>query len=353
LWDTRWHLPLGIDAWFLPNLLGISHEQAFLSLSGYRVMLIALAFGKPAQAYTVPIFPIDDSLSLFVGADAGTGPVSHNQPISDSNLTESLTGGVNVHSPSASAMDLGIATYGDLGLQYSAVGFFNLLNCQDQCEGTVSGEVLLRSYDTLYAPGADADDFIRIRAFLQGGVRLNASELAGLGGGDAITYFLFSSGRPFSYGAQCQPTATSSNCGSAINLDLDKFVYLPLNSSLPGGPVYTFIDQRLDGTFACNYDTTIPCSLLGSIFDSALVGDATVVDANGNVVPGTTILSSSGHDYTQPLQESTVPEPASGNLLLMGLVCVLCAVKIAKCREVQAFDKRRSRKTKAPIPSIL
>jgi hypothetical protein len=244
---------------------------------------------------------------------------SPSQSLTDVTFSNTLISSKGAIAPDSSAEETSLATFGHLGLSYAAAGVYNQFNCPSMCDNVQSGSVLVRSFDTLFVSGATTEDRIRFQVALEGGIRLLANPQAGPSG-DSITYTLFDqSGSPFSYGADC---SAGGACGASIFLDLDKYVYVPLSAYLAGG-TYTTLDQRLDGSFSCFYATTIPCEAQASFYDSALIGNAAVVDANGNIVPGATIVSSSGFDYTQPLKENTVPEPSSISLLGIGLAAVL------------------------------
>jgi hypothetical protein len=58
---------------------------------------------------------------------------------------------------------------------------------------------------------------------------------------------------------------------------------------------------------------------------SAQIASITVDDANGNPVPGATVMALSGVDYTLPQQVAT-PEPSSFILLGTGIICVVGAM---------------------------
>ena len=55
--------------------------------------------------------------------------------------------------------------------------------------------------------------------------------------------------------------------------------------------------------------------------NTAMLGDAVVLDSNGNVVPGATITAQSGYVYTQALVEGT-PEPGTLGMVVVGLAAL-------------------------------
>jgi hypothetical protein len=63
------------------------------------------------------------------------------------------------------------------------------------------------------------------------------------------------------------------------------------------------------------------CTALVNFSNTAMLGDAVVLDSNGNIVPDATITSQSGYDYTQSLVEST-PEPGTLGMIVFGLTAL-------------------------------
>lgn len=85
--------------------------------------------------------------------------------------------------------------------------------------------------------------------------------------------------------------------------------------------------QHLRGQWACSTGTSnLSCSFTGDFLNTAAIGGALVVDAQGNPIPGATITSQSGFDYTRSLStpaESTVPEPSTMLLMSGGFVALI------------------------------
>jgi hypothetical protein len=76
-------------------------------------------------------------------------------------------------------------------------------------------------------------------------------------------------------------------------------ILVPLHSD--GGIVYTLLGQDLEFQFDCTASRDIQCLQSGDFLHSALVGNATIVNADGQVVSGAVITSGSGYDYSQPI----------------------------------------------------
>jgi hypothetical protein len=92
------------------------------------------------------------------------------------------------------------------------------------------------------------------------------------------------------------------------------FVYLPIIDGVVNYSEFLYLMVSCESSF------TGDCQSLGNFTNTAMLGDAVVLDANGNIVTGATITSQSGCDYTQPL--ATTPEPATLGMVAISLTAL-------------------------------
>ncbi|MEP7365921.1 MAG: PEP-CTERM sorting domain-containing protein [Acidobacteriota bacterium] len=124
----------------------------------------------------------------------------------------------------------------------------------------------------------------------------------------------------------------------------------PIATRQFGGKGFVSIPlDLLDSTFqlsfgarsdaSCSETSTAGCLSHSNFGSTALIGNARIVDALGNLVPGASFTSASGYDYITPPGAqgggSAVPEPASSGLSAAGLVMIALAVR-ARRRSVRA-----------------
>lgn len=144
--------------------------------------------------------------------------------------------------------------------------------------------------------------------------------LGGLSGAQMVTFILHTDGSLGGTGESTNGTSASMSLtldvdGNEVALVADYFGNLPaLPNASQGG---------LSGTFALDYGTQVSIkAVLGvtGIFGGfAHFGDTVSLEIIAP--PGTTITSGSGTDY----RLTTIPEPATAALLLLGLAALLAA----------------------------
>jgi hypothetical protein len=209
------------------------------------------------------------------------------------------------------------AEIGNLGLSYDATAICPDIHLCNQV--SVGGFMTTASVDQIHIAGVSTADFLSLHLVLDGMVSQMADPLSGGGSIASIGYDLLTTGGTVAYvDSLVCTTSPSDTCSDGTSVST--YVLLPLFSDNGGPTVSALVDQRLVFQFGCTGTFGLPCYQTGDFANSALIGGATVVDANGNVVSGAKIFSDSGYDYTQPVSEaSSVPEPASIALELLGL----------------------------------
>ena len=95
------------------------------------------------------------------------------------------------------------------------------------------------------------------------------------------------------------------------------YVRIPL-FDLDANPVDTFkLELTAFSSTTCASNSTSTCRAESNFGNTALIGNAQIVDAAGDVVPAASFTSVSGYDYITP--PSAVPLPGALGLMLLGL----------------------------------
>jgi hypothetical protein len=167
------------------------------------------------------------------------------------------------------------AQFGNLGIAYDAAA---LCSIPDYCNESLSnGFMAVNSTDPIYVSGGSDADFLKLDLLLDGGV----TNMGGISPNLAsVTYSMISFGSVnYSAGAAC---SNQVSCGSGTSgLQI---ILVPLHPV--EGIVYTLLSQNLEFQFDCTASRDIQCLQSGDFLHSALVGNATIVNADGQVVSG-------------------------------------------------------------------
>jgi hypothetical protein len=103
-----------------------------------------------------------------------------------------------------------------------------------------------------------------------------------------------------------------------------------IDIALGGSPFDLFV--RASASSSCAQQST-QCAADTHFGNTALIGNARIVDANGDTVPGASFASQSGYDYLippGPLAPGAVPEPVSIVLAGLGLAAIAVRRKFAR-----------------------
>lgn len=117
------------------------------------------------------------------------------------------------------------------------------------------------------------------------------------------------------------PVVTTS--GGVTSVHISGTVYVPADSGVPVG-------MSLSGGINCESMNSETCAAGASFLHSGDIGGAGLYSLSGSTftpISGT-ITADSHTDYTQPLGEGTVPDPATGLLVAGGLALVVRRRKV-------------------------
>ena len=199
-----------------------------------------------------------------------------------------------------------LAQFGHLGLAFAADA-----RCPEgfpTCGSESSdGQMMLFSEDGLRVPGVSSG-YILLQVRVNGSVSLVSDPRYS---NTAETYYILRSGggTVFSADASCRNNS-SGNCGSGTSGTKD--VYIKFVGSAAS------LLQELAFGFSCEAGGGPDCREKGLFLDSADVGGAVVLDQFFQIVPGATIVSDSGYDYSTPLP-AEIPEPGTAGLLVLSV----------------------------------
>jgi hypothetical protein len=260
------------------------------------------------------------------------GDVNVNQSLNPAKSTDVLSSGQSMVTSLGTGGYFVRSGFGNMGMSFFVTDDCpSILQCFQVGGG---GKVTAISSDVIFVGGASTSDFLSLNLVVDGSV--NASGNPAISGGAtqaSADYLLQTFGvTRYEASAACGVLPPSPTCasGTAVNTR----VLLPLGF-FDGTLVDTGLFQELFAQFGCVASPGSPCSVSGDFAHTAKVGGATIVDTNGNPVLGTTITSSSGYDYTQSLDPSTVPEPPSFGFVLLGLA----AGALMHLRHSMRFDR--------------
>jgi hypothetical protein len=273
------------------------------------ILFAYLAASAVPTAYSSTI-SINGSISTSFGGEVGVTEVKNMATASDMFISAQ-----GLPYAFGTADYYARAAFANLGLSYDASAVCTDIHLCNQV--SASGIMTTNSLDQIHVAGASTSDFLKLNLVLDGTVTQMADKQAGLSQA-SIGYDLLTTGGIVSYVDSLVCTVQTDNCSDGTSVNT--YVLLQLASDNGGPTISATVQQRLIFQFGCGGTFGLPCYQTGDFANSALIGGATVVDANGNVVQGATIFSDSGYDYTQAVSEpTTVPEPTTIALELLGL----------------------------------
>jgi hypothetical protein len=184
--------------------------------------------------------------------------------------------------------------------------------------GAVSGEFFLSNSDTVSLSGAPASGFLSLQVKMDGSINLNAFPNLQPGqpqGADSKLFLdlnLLGGVRVLSIRDETTNGTLSDSIGQIAT------VLLPYSS------LSFTLGESIDAFYACGGGRLESCTATASFGSTFQLGGAVVLDSNQHVVPGATITSQTGYDYTQPLSLASTPEPSTWFLFVTGfLACGL------------------------------
>lgn len=212
------------------------------------------------------------------------------------------------------------AGFGNLGFQYQMEAACNVEGCGVE---SVDGYIRVGSYDPLFIVGAQSG-ILAIDILFEGTASGNYS-------GDDFAWLYYYIGNlnalatysQITLGLQYPSVILQNNYGSTV-------AYQPVGplhvfsgtAHIPFSNSETTLNQVMGGQWYCTAGEI--CSFDFNFFNSARVGNARILDETGTfVIPGATITSESGYDYTQPIADTSVPEPGSLIAVASGLLLLL------------------------------
>ncbi len=293
--------------------------------SAFLLTLTAAWLATPADGASLYLSGYAQTEYGTVNAPPNSFPATATTAVTSSQTTTPGTDSNRNSSASYSAY----MSLGDLGLSGGVSSFCNGITCGTETSGLlldesatdqltlagVSSGVLAISFSvdgTFSGSSNNPQDFLYADYRIGIGVGANTTDTAieSMGG----------LGRFFSQNAGY---ANPGNTGSTMNFS---FTQDPNNASLwdyvaTGTATLPFTNGSLSLTSEIYTDGGCAdgngefCAYSFDLLHTALIGDAVVYDSTGQVATGATITSSSGYDYTQPLQETNTPEPATFGLI--------------------------------------
>ena len=219
----------------------------------------------------------------------------------------------NLLEPYSNFSYAGQASFGHLGLKY-----------QMNTIASLDGFLRVTTYAPLFIAGTQ-NGVLAIDIMLEGTSSEKLDETANfawlsytIGNGNAFSVL-----SEFSQMLQTPQLTLTNNYGSTAT-------YLPSGSQhLIAGTAYIpfsngvlTLNQQMAGQWRCYHGNT--CQYYFDFFNSAMVGNARILDETGTtLISGATITSESGYDYTQPIADTSVPEPGSLIAVASGLLLLL------------------------------
>jgi hypothetical protein len=273
-----------------------------------------IRFSAAALALLATLHAYGSTLNITANVQTTGGTIDVTQAMNPAFSPTTLVSSQTVSSTYAAGGYYVRAGFGNLGLSFYTNGICNDYPLCFQVGG--GGTVSADSVDGIFVAGATTSDFLKLNLVVDGSVATSGYLQDG-GYPTASAFYLLDALGATIYEAPASCGNPLFTCGSATNVNTT--LLIPLGY-YDGSSVYTVLDQQLFAQFGCTAAPGYPCAVSGDFANTAEIGGATVVDANGDLVTGAVISSGSGYDYTQPLTTSPVPEPASVGLLMSGIL---------------------------------
>ena len=126
--------------------------------------------------------------------------------------------------------------------------------------------------------------------------------------------------------ATCTTAASFQPVGNGVTLtgvssQVSGNVLFKTTADVPYSDGYVGLQATFSAFAECDSSYGGDCLALSNFSETAMFGDAVVLDSSGNIVPGATVTSQSGYDYTQALVEGT-PEPGTLGMVVVGLAAL-------------------------------
>jgi hypothetical protein len=194
-----------------------------------------------------------------------------------------------------------------------------------------SGSFSASSNDTVFLNGAPATGFFSLQVKMEGSIRLDALFTAG-------------PGQPMTADAEWKMDLNVANTrmlairdgatvGPADEVSVAHDIAQIATLLIPySGTSLQLLETISSGSYSCSATRLEFCSSTGFFESSFQLGGGVILDAAGNVAPGATFTSQTGYDYSQALNLSGAPEPATWLLVGVALGFRVISARVRRRR---------------------